>query len=400
LRQVTLDSLEMNPQHLSGLPLAHAAFDQLDCRLLTLPKKSVTRRPDRPRSRAMIGPMSERPIGLRPDPLGQREAALVSVTRACLTVARGARGQAVKSRWPEDRGAEALLTRSASSPATLATTPALAEIAWHFVASLVPVSAAAALIARSLQLAFDRAAQLNVPALTLPYAAFVGDGAPIPVAQGTSQPGAVVTPAKLAMILPLTNELVNYSNAEQMMRQVLLENVGPTLDGAMFSEAAAVPGLRPAGILEGVTPLAASSAATPLDAMVTDIAAIATAIAPSAGASPPLLVAAPAQATALMLRAPRDLWPVLMSAALAPGTVIGVVPAALATVVEAPLLEAGTDTVHMDDAPGELVDIGGVLARPLRSMWQTDSIALRFVQPATWGRRSPSAVAWIKETAW
>jgi Phage capsid family len=340
-------------------------------------------------------------ISLRPDPLGLRDAALTSIARTCLTIARSTRGRAVKSAWPEDRGAHALLTRAASAPATIATTPALTELSWSFVASLVPVSAAAALVARSLQLRFDSAAQLNVPGLTLPRADFVGEGLAIPVQQGLSSAGATVSPAKLAMILPLTNELVAHSNAEAMMRQLLLESVGPTLDAAMLSASAAVAGLRPAGILEGVAPLAASSAATPLDAMVADVAAIATAIAPAAGASTPLLIAAPAQAVALTLRSPRDLWPVLMSAALPPGTVIGIVPAAVASVVEAPMIEASSDAVlHMDDVGAPLVDIGGILARPLASMWQTDSMGLRFILPAAWGRRSASAVAWVQGTTW
>jgi hypothetical protein len=332
-------------------------------------------------------------------PSALRAAAVASVARAALNVARNVRGRSVKSSWPDDRNAE-LLTRAASTPASLANTTALQQVAPHFVASLVPVSAAAAVIARSLQLSFDGAAQIGVPALMLPSAAFVGDGMSIPVAQGTSSPGAVITPAKLAAIIPLTNEMINHSNGEQMVRQVLVENIGPTLDAAMFSAAAAVPGVRPAGILDGVAALAPSGATAPVDAMVADVQALAEAITPAAGASQPVLIAAPAQAAALTLRAPRDLWPVLMSAALSAGTIIAVVPAAVATVVEAPEIEAGTDTVQTDDAPGELVDIGGVWARPVRSLWQTDSVGLRFVMPATWARRSASAVAWIESTSW
>ncbi len=337
----------------------------------------------------------------RPDPLGLRAAALTSVTRACLTVARNAHGRPTKSAWPDDRNAEMLLTRAAASPASLANAPALAHMAWQFVASLIPVSAAAAVIGQSLKLEFDGSAQINVPGLTLPSASWVGEGGSIPVLQGTSSPGGVVLPSKLASIIPLTNEMINHSNGEQMVRQVLIENVGPTLDAAMFSATAAVANVRPAGVLAGIAPLAASTATTPLDAMVADIAAIAEALAPAAAASPPVLVAAPAQAAALMLRAPRDLWAVLMSAALPAGTIIGIVPAGIATVVESPLIEAGSDAVvHMDDQPGELVDIGGVWARPICSLWQTDSVGLRFVMPATWARRSPSAVAWIEGAKW
>jgi hypothetical protein len=144
---------------------------------------------------------------------------------------------------------------------------------------------------------------------------------------------------------------IRHSNAEPMVRQVLIENIGPVLDSALFAATAAVPGLRPAGLLDGVAALPPSSATAPLNAMVADIAAIAKAIAPAAAASQPLLIAAPAQTAALTLRAPRDLWPTLMSAALPDKTVIGVVPAAIASVIEPPRIEAGSDpVVQMDDA--------------------------------------------------
>jgi hypothetical protein len=90
-----------------------------------------------------------------------------------------------------------------------------------------------------LQLSFDGAAQINVPALTLPYAEFLGEGQAIPIVQGTSSPGAVVVPAKIGLSVPLTNEMINHSNAEQMVRMVLAENVGATLDAALFSTTAA-----------------------------------------------------------------------------------------------------------------------------------------------------------------
>jgi hypothetical protein len=184
-----------------------------------------------------------------------------------------------------------------------------------------------------------------------------------------------------------------------MMRLVLVENIGPTLDAALFSAVAAAPGM-PAGVLNGVAAIAPSAATVAIDAMVADIAAIATALAPAAGASQPMIIAAPAQAAALTLRAPRDLWPVLMSSALPNKTVIGIVPSALASVVEAPRIEAGAGMAHMDSAPGEIVDVGGVLAHPVRSFWQTDSVGLRFILPATWAMRSPRGVAWIQTTNW
>ena len=291
------------------------------------------------------------PIPLRPDRDALREAALTSLVRACVNVARKVRDRFAKSAWPDDRHAD-LIIRAASTPATLADTAALQQVALYFVASLVPVSAAAAVIARSLQLSFDRAAQISVPALTLPNAAWLGEGQAIPVVEGTSTRGALIDPYKLGVIVPLTGEMVRYSNAEAIVRQVLLENSAQTLDIAMFSADPAVPGVRPAGILNGIDALAASAATSALDAMIADIAAIAEALAPSSRCQPADADRrAPAGGRAGHARAARSVGRQLIDQPLRPGrgTVIGIVPAALATVIDPPRIEAGSDPmVQMD----------------------------------------------------
>jgi hypothetical protein len=67
-----------------------------------------------------------------------------------------------------------------------------------------------------MQFRFDGAAQIRVPALTLPHAQWGGEGEPIRVVQGTPAPGAV--------IVPLSDELVRRSDSETIMRQTLIEN--------------------------------------------------------------------------------------------------------------------------------------------------------------------------------
>ena len=220
-----------------------------------------------------------------------------SIVRACITKARGAHDRYVQSEWPDDRVAE-LLIRSAQTPTSIASSAALATTTVYFISSLVPVSAAAAVISRSLQLSFDGAAVLTIPSLTLPQASWVTEGGAIPVIQGLAAAGVSIEPYKLATMLVLTNELVRHSNAEAVMRQVLQENVGPTLDAAMFSAAAAVPGLRPPGILNGISPLTATTGGG-LAAVVGDLKLIGAALAPVTGGGEPVLICAPAQAAAL-----------------------------------------------------------------------------------------------------
>ena len=162
---------------------------------------------------------------------------MTSLARACLNVARRARDPLVRNGWPDDHVAQ-LLTRTAVPPATLANKTALQHFLLHFVAALIATSAAAAIIARSLQLEFDGAAQIGVPALTLPTAAWLGEDTPVPIVNGTTAAGAVINPYKLGVGLVLTNEMMDHSNAEAMMRQLLIENVGPVLDVAMLGAGA------------------------------------------------------------------------------------------------------------------------------------------------------------------
>jgi hypothetical protein len=116
-----------------------------------------------------------------------------------------------------------------------------------------------------------------------------------------------------------------------------------------------------------------------------------------AGSSAPIVVASPGQAISLKLFAPSREIEVYASNALAPGTVVGVVPAAVATIVEAPRIDASGDVeIQAQDNPGsDLLSTG-----PVYSMFQKDSVALKLTLPATWARRSPSAAAWIAGAKW
>jgi hypothetical protein len=339
------------------------------------------------------------PIPLVADRNALREAKLTSLARAALITVRRVREPATRMAWRDDGDVE-LILRSAVAPASTANASALTTIKLAFVAALTPVSAAAAVIARSLQLSFDGALQIGIPALTMPQAKWISEGAPIPVVKGSSSPGPMISPYKIAVITSLTNELIARSNAESVIRQVLIENTGPTLDAAMFSAAAGTPGLQPPGLLHGIAALTASTA-TGYDAMVSDVGDIVQALAGASGAGPALVIAAPKQALALGLAA-RDPLTVLASAALPVGTVVGVVPQAVATEIGAPRLDAAKEaTMHMDDTPAEIVGTGGAVASPsVISVYQADSTALRLIMPATWGLRSPSAVAWMQDVKW
>ena len=72
----------------------------------------------------------------------------------------------------------------------MAGNPELARIAVAYLEALVPVSAAADLLARGIGLNFDGAAQISVPGLSIPNADFVGESQPIPVQMAPTSAGA------------------------------------------------------------------------------------------------------------------------------------------------------------------------------------------------------------------
>jgi hypothetical protein len=337
-----------------------------------------------------------RGVRLVPDALTVRDRALAAVAKACLFCAKNAGKTPGRNHWSDDRDVE-LIIRSPVAPASTQNSSALATLSVAFVAALTPASAAAQVISKSLKLSFDGAATINVPGLSLPTAAWVGEGHAIPVIQGlTTSPSPVLQPYKLATIVTLTNELINSSDAEPMVRQLLIENCGPSLDVAMFGTGAGTPLVQPPGILNAIAPLAASTASG-LDAMIADLGAIGAALGPASGGSTPVIVGSPGQALSMRLFAPDAVLDVYSSNALPAGTVVGIVPAGVATVVEAPRIDASQDlSIQSVDVPADELMASG----PVYSMFQKDSVSLKLVMPATWVRRSISAAAWIQSVKW
>ena len=201
---------------------------------------------------------------------------------------------------------------------------------------------------------------------------------------------------KLATIVVATNELINSSNADALLKQLLVENLGPSLDAALFSNSAGVPGVQPPGILNGIVPLAPSTE-TGLDGLAEDLSAIATSLAPVMGSGRPILVAAPGVAMVLGILPPSMPWTVLSSSSLAPGTIIGLVPEALVATLSVPRIESSTQAaVQFNTAPNDELMSGGYVG----SVYQTDETAIKLIGPATWALRSPSGVAVINGVGW
>lgn len=341
---------------------------------------------------------------------GQREA-MTTLTRSVLAVAHGQLNPDVttetfvRRRWGEGAiGGIGTLVRAASAPAmttTVGWAKELAPITNAFLANLVPFSAGADLLGRGLQLTFDGAATVNIPNLTTPLADFVAQGAPIPVVAGTSSVQASLVPSKFGCIVVLTSEMLASSNAEALTRQALLDSMGPSLDRRLFDTAAAVADLRPAGLLNGKTPLTPAAAADKGLDMITDLAALAEAVAPSAGNGGIVFIAAPRQAVAIAIGSPKFSYGLLVSTTLAAGTVIAVAVNALVSALgAAPQIDlTRSATLHTDTSPLPIAS-GGTMPSPVTATFQTDRVGVRLRWPISWALRNANAIAFMSACTW
>lgn len=328
-----------------------------------------------------------------------------SLYRACLTVGLRARQPQLANPWPEDHVVDMVL-RAAQSPTSMADAPDLVTVMIEFLTSLQPQSAAASLFALAINLSFGRAGMIVLPTISdTPQAVWIREGAPIPVAMGLSSAVSVV-PHKMATIVALSNEMMNSSSAEAAMRAMILSNMGPALDMALFSAAPGVPGLNPPGLLNGVPPITPASTATGNEGMVQDMQALVAALAPYGGNGNVAFIAS-AHHWVRMSKTDTGAkgYPVFVASNLTGATppLIAVAASALVVAVDPPTIEVSNQAVfHMEDDPtlvGPIVDDAGVLATPVRSAWQTDSVGLKFRLPVSWALRAP-AVAWLTPTDW
>jgi len=356
-----------------------------------------------PRRRALV------PEDLR----SSRAPRLTTLTRAVITAANThldpntTSETFVRRRWGSAAtDSVATFLRATSAPASTATTgwaKELGQTTQAFLANLVPLSAGADLLGRGLQLTFDGSNVVNIPNVTAPLADFVGQNAPIPVVAGTSNVQASLSPNKFGCIVVLTREMIESSNAEELVRQALLDATAPSLDRRLFDSNAAVADLRPAGLLNGKVALTPSGASEKGSAMINDLSVLAEAVAPYAGNGGIVFVAAPRQAVATNIGLPNNFpYPMLVSSsALTQGTVIAVainaVVSALGAVPEVDLTKAAT--LHMSDVPTAIAT-GGTMAGPTTVTFQNDTVGVRLRWPISWALRNANAIAFMSAVTW
>jgi HK97 family phage major capsid protein len=290
---------------------------------------------------------------------------------------------------------------------------------------LMPASVYPGLAARGLRLNFGRSGVISIPSrVATPTIAgsFVLEGSPIPVRQGAFT-SITFTPKKMAVISTFTREIAEHSTPaiEGLIRNAIQEDTSVALDTVLL-DATAASTTRPAGLRNGVTVTTATSGAD-FAALVTDLKNLVGALitASSGNLRDPVWIMNPIQALSIATRqnAGGDFpfaaeinqnrfqgYPVILSSTVTAGMVF-FVDAADFVAIEggAPRFDVSDQaTLHLEDTTPLAISSGtqgsGVLAVPTRSLYQTDSMALRMIMDINWGMRRTGVIAWTQSVTW
>jgi HK97 family phage major capsid protein/HK97 family phage prohead protease len=329
----------------------------------------------------------------------------------------------------EEQSVEQVLfqIRAASAPATTTTSgwaSQLVETSFSgFMELLMPASVYPGLSARGLRMNFGRAGVISIPtrsATPTIAGSFVGEGNPIPVRQAafTAQ---TFTPKKMAVISGLTREIAEHSTPalEGLIRNAIQEDTSVALDTILL-DATAASAVRPAGIRNGVS-VTTATAGGGFAALVGDLKALVGALitASNGNLRAPVWIMNPIQALSIAVtqNAGGDFpfagdinggtfqgYPVIQSSTVTAGMMI-LIDAADFVAIEgaAPRFDVSDNaTLHFEDTTPLAIGTAGspaTVAAPVRSLWQTDSMAIRMIMDVNWGLRR-AALAWTQSVTW
>jgi HK97 family phage prohead protease/HK97 family phage major capsid protein len=323
-----------------------------------------------------------------------------------------------------------IVLKAASAPAETTVTGWAAELVqtiWaDFMQVLLPLSVFPKLSAKGLALTFGAAGRIIIPTRSLTPSiagSFVGEGQPIPVRQGAFA-SQTLTPKKMAVITTWTREMDEHSipAIEGLLRQAIMEDTAIALDTVLLDNNPATT-IRPPGLRSfqaGLVP----SAATPFANFVADYEALYGGLLTltNGNVRAPTMLLNPIQTLSLsMMQPPAAAAPLFpFTAMLDTGRLLkadliesSTVPPGMAIMVDAadftgagqegPRLEISDQaTLHMEDTtPADIVGGAspGTPAYPVKSMWQTDSLALRLIMFTNWTMRRPVAT-WMTGVVW
>jgi HK97 family phage major capsid protein len=301
--------------------------------------------------------------------------------------------------------------RAAVAPASTTTATWAAELVGTAVADFIASDMArqsgfAQLAQRALVVPLDPGVgSVKVPARASPLTlmgAWVAESGPKPVYAGVLS-ATTITPSKLSAVSAFSEEMMARSEIELIVRETLAHDLSVLLDTAIF-DATAASAVRPAGLFNGATAVTASAATPPQEAMLTDLKALAAAVSGTGNPDAQVVfVCNPAQALRINLLAPQY-SNLIVSGYVAAGSVGAIDAGSIAMIVGQPVFQLSRDaTLHMESVPlalGTGTQGSGVLAVPMRSMFQEDLVALRSVLRTGWAKRRTGCTAIAGSVTW
>jgi hypothetical protein len=353
-------------------------------------------------------------IPLRPDALALAAMQRRSFNRAAAALVKAHRSsvkaQSILSQnWRDDSDAE-VIVKAASSPLST-TTGGFPQIAsTRVLPMLAPDSASAKLLAMGANLDLTGIATIKVPFIggsgRPASPPFISEGAPIPIANLSTNAATLGPTCKIAIGAAVSMELQEASaeTAVSVIGQALAISAAQATDSALFSSAAAT-AIAPAGILHGIVPIA-SSGATGMAGVADDLALLADAISQHGIAVDDLIIVTTASlgTKIRVLAGPHFADAVLTSAYIPAGTVIGVIPQGLATGYSgvAEIETSMAATVHMEDTTPLAIGTPGsppAVAAPTLSAFQSGLIVIKVRGRCAWCVQ-PGAVAVVTGADW
>jgi hypothetical protein len=306
-----------------------------------------------------------------------------------------------------DHPAKGIVQRAIAEPGNSTDAGFAAEVVGGalraFLIDLQQYSGAARLIAQAVPATLTGFDEAHYPVRTggRKIPTWVAELDAIPVVSG-SFADVVIGPArKMSHIIVWSREVARRPDAGAIFAQMLREDVGAGIDGAFFAATAATDS-APAGLLYDLTSQTPSGRSG--DAGVrSDLGALAETVA-AGGSGACTFIMAPERLARLRIEAPEvaQTADIVPSAAVPAGRIIAVDgPSLLVAVDPAPDIYASEHAcIHMSDDPGPIVPEGGPASDPIRSLWQTGSVAMRVMHDIDFKTRRSGAVAFTDGASW
>lgn len=372
----------------------------------------------------LASPAVRRPLGVQATDVKPADLIVRSGVVRLLSHASGKSiDKVLEERYPGHE-ATAAVTRTAVAVATTTASGWASQLVQTATADFLSLLPATAIYPALRSLGTGLTFGPNSGAIKIPYSSttaalaggFVLEGDPIPVGRLTLD-SITLTPHKFGIIVPFTKEVLAYTNPsiEAIVRAELLNRTAIKLDSLLIDSTAGS-ATRPAGLLYNISAAGNAYGGSDYTAFLEDMKTL---LAPfdtaNAGRQLALLLN-PAQARSVrMMAGPNSSgfgWAnqfladfrVIVSTSVPSGTVIAIDTADFVTGTgDAPMFEASDQaTIHMEDSPSAISAAGtpNTVAAPIRSMFQTNSVALKMSMDVTWAMRRSGMVQYISSVGW